>query len=166
MSVCTGAFLLAKTGLLSGKAATTHHGAYTEVAMAYPDILVKRGARFVESGNLASSGVLSSGIDLALHVVERYFGHRATSRLPIENEGRPLRHDLKKRAIAYVSGIAPSMKLGVYITVWAANLFRNYDARDASEIKWLPVLGVRIDPFIAATPRPPICPSVRLENRS
>src|ERR1700730_10893177 len=74
MSVCTGAFLLAKTGLLSGKAATTHHGAYAELAMAFPDIRVKRGARFVESGNLASSGGLSSGIDLALHVVERYFG--------------------------------------------------------------------------------------------
>ncbi len=75
MSVCTGAFLLAKTGLLSGKAATTHHGAYAELAMAFPDIWVKRGARFVESGNLASSGGLSSGIDLALHVVERYFGY-------------------------------------------------------------------------------------------
>lgn len=74
MSVCTGAFVLAKTGLLSGKEVTTHHGAYAELAMAYPDIFVRRGARFVESGNLASSGGLSSGIDLALHVVERYFG--------------------------------------------------------------------------------------------
>ena len=74
MSVCTGAFVLAKTGLLTGKEATTHHGAYAEFAMAFPDIALKRGARFVESGNLASSGGLSSGIDLALHVVERYFG--------------------------------------------------------------------------------------------
>lgn len=80
MSVCTGAFLLAKTGLLSGKSVTTHHGAYAELAMAYPDIRVKRGARFVESGNLASSGGLSSGIDLALHVVERYFGREAAVR--------------------------------------------------------------------------------------
>jgi transcriptional regulator GlxA family with amidase domain/YHS domain-containing protein len=75
MSVCTGAFLLAKTGLLSGKSATTHHGAYAEFAMAFPDVQLKRGARFVESGNLASSGGLSSGIDLALHIVERYYGH-------------------------------------------------------------------------------------------
>jgi len=75
MSVCTGAFLLAKTGLLHGKAVATHHGAYAELGIAYPDVFVKRGARFVESGNLASSGGLSSGIDLALHVVERYFGH-------------------------------------------------------------------------------------------
>jgi transcriptional regulator GlxA family with amidase domain len=76
MSVCTGAFVLAKTGLLSGKPATTYHGAYAELAMMFPDIVVKRGVRFVESGNLASSGGLSSGIDLALRVVERYFGRQ------------------------------------------------------------------------------------------
>ena len=74
MSVCTGAYVLAKTGLLSGKAATTHHSAYTEFAMQFPDIQLKRGARFVEDGNLASSGGLSSGVDLALRVVERYYG--------------------------------------------------------------------------------------------
>ncbi|HLX23186.1 MAG TPA: DJ-1/PfpI family protein [Usitatibacter sp.] len=80
MSVCTGAFVLAKTGLLSGKAATTHHGAFADLAMAFPDIQVKRGARFVESGNVATSGGLSSGIDLALHVVERYFGRTVATR--------------------------------------------------------------------------------------
>jgi transcriptional regulator GlxA family with amidase domain len=74
MSVCTGAFALASTGLLSGKAATTHHSAYTTLATQFPDIQVKRGARFVEAGNLASAGGLSSGIDLALRVVERYYG--------------------------------------------------------------------------------------------
>jgi len=74
MSVCTGAYLLAQTGLLAGKAATTHHGSYIDFARQYPDIRVKRGARFVEDGNLASAGGLSSGIDLALRVVERYYG--------------------------------------------------------------------------------------------
>jgi len=74
MSVCTGAFVLARTGLLSGKAATTHHAAYKEFAMKYPDIQLKRGARYVETGKFASAGGLSSGIDLALRVVERYFG--------------------------------------------------------------------------------------------
>lgn len=74
MSVCTGAYLLAKTGLLKGKAATTHHGAYADFAMQFPDIELRRGARFVEEGNLASAGGLSSGIDLALHIVERYYG--------------------------------------------------------------------------------------------
>src|SRR5580693_5450451 len=53
MSVCTGAFVLAATGLLNGKAATTHHAGYADLEMQYPDIQVKRGARFVEEGNLA-----------------------------------------------------------------------------------------------------------------
>jgi putative intracellular protease/amidase/YHS domain-containing protein len=80
MSVCVGAFVLAKTGLLSGKAATTIHHAYTDLAMQFPDIQVKRGARFVDEGNIASSGGLSSGIDLALHVVERYYGREIAKR--------------------------------------------------------------------------------------
>jgi putative intracellular protease/amidase/YHS domain-containing protein len=74
MSVCTGAFLLASTGLLAGRSATTHHTGYKTLAIAYPDVHVRRGARFVEDGNIASSGGLTSGIDLALRVVERYFG--------------------------------------------------------------------------------------------
>jgi len=79
MSVCTGAFVLASTGLLNGKPATTHHGAYVDLAMQYPDIHVERGARFVETGNLATAGGLTSGIDLALRVVERYFGRYIAS---------------------------------------------------------------------------------------
>ncbi|MGA8142598.1 MAG: DJ-1/PfpI family protein [Candidatus Acidiferrales bacterium] len=75
MSVCTGAFVLAKTGLLSGKSATTHHYSYTDLAMQFPDIHVKRGYRFVEEGNIATAGGLTSGMDLAFRVVERYFGH-------------------------------------------------------------------------------------------
>ena len=80
MSVCTGAFLLAKTGLLSGKAATTFHGAFVSFANEFPDVHLKRGARFVEDGNLASAGGLSSGIDLALRVVERYFGREVAQK--------------------------------------------------------------------------------------
>jgi putative intracellular protease/amidase/YHS domain-containing protein len=74
MSVCTGAFVLAKTGLLDGKSATTFHGAFGSFAMNFPKIQLKRGARFVENGNLATAGGLSSGMDLALRVVERYYG--------------------------------------------------------------------------------------------
>jgi putative intracellular protease/amidase/YHS domain-containing protein len=74
MSVCTGAFVLAKTGLLEGKSATTFHSAFTSFEMQFPKIELKRGARFVENGNLATAGGLSSGIDLALRVVERYYG--------------------------------------------------------------------------------------------
>jgi transcriptional regulator GlxA family with amidase domain len=74
MSVCTGAFLLAETGLLAGRSATTHHSSYRTLAMKYPDVHVQRGVRFVDEGALASAGGLTSGIDLAMHVVQRYFG--------------------------------------------------------------------------------------------
>lgn len=75
MSVCTGAFILAKTGLLAGKAATTHHGSYGRFSMQFRDVKLKRGFRFVEAEpNLATAGGLTSGIDLALRVVERYLG--------------------------------------------------------------------------------------------
>jgi putative intracellular protease/amidase/YHS domain-containing protein len=77
MSVCTGAFLLAKTGLLDGKSATTHHNSYKIFERQFPKIALKRGARFVEAGNLATSGGLTSGMDLAMHVVERYFGRES-----------------------------------------------------------------------------------------
>ena len=75
MSVCNGAYVLAKTGLLDGKSATCHHAGFFMFASMYPSIHLKRGARFVEDGNFASAGGISSGIDLALRVVERYGGH-------------------------------------------------------------------------------------------
>src|SRR5947208_1409877 len=86
MSVCTGAFVLAKTGLLNGKSATTYHGAFGRFAMQFPDVQLKRGARFVENGNLATAGGLSSGIDLALRVVERYYGHHVAQKTAYDLE--------------------------------------------------------------------------------
>lgn len=74
MSVCTGAFQLAKAGLLSGKVATTHHESLDRLEREFPDIHVERGVRFVEGEKISTAGGLTSGTDLALRVVERYFG--------------------------------------------------------------------------------------------
>ncbi len=86
MSVCTGAFVLADTGLLAGKSATTHHSSYNRFAMGYPNVRLEKGVRFVENGNLATAGGLSSGIDLALRVVERYFGSEAAAQTAYQME--------------------------------------------------------------------------------
>jgi transcriptional regulator GlxA family with amidase domain len=80
MSVCTGAFLLAETGLLDGLSATTHHNAYDVFEKKFPKIELVRGPRYVENRNVSSSGGESSGIDLALRVVERYYGADAAKR--------------------------------------------------------------------------------------
>ena len=74
MSVCTGAFQLGKAGLLAGKSATTHHDFFDQFAQAFPDVTLKRGLRFVEEEKISTAGGLYSGIDLALRVVDRYFG--------------------------------------------------------------------------------------------
>ena len=78
MSVCTGAFKLAKAGLLAGQAATTHHEFLDKLEKEYPDMQVKRGVRFVENEHIATAAGLTSGTDLALRVVERYFGREVT----------------------------------------------------------------------------------------
>ena len=75
MSVCTGAFRLAGAGLLDGKPATTHHGYYDDFAKYFPDVKLRKGARYVRGdARVFTSGGLISGIDLALHIVELYFG--------------------------------------------------------------------------------------------
>ena len=75
MSVCTGAFALADAGVLNGKPATTHHSAYTELQRQFPTILVQHGVRYVQSDPIISTAAgLSAGIDLALHIVDRYVG--------------------------------------------------------------------------------------------
>jgi putative intracellular protease/amidase/YHS domain-containing protein len=74
MSVCVGSFVLAEAGLLNGLDATTHHASFTTLAMRYPNVTVKRGLRFVDNGHIATSAGLSASIDLALHVVARYYG--------------------------------------------------------------------------------------------
>ena len=78
LSVCSGAFLLAKTGLLNGLSATTHHNSYDKFEKEYPAIKLVRGVRFVDNGKLVTAGGLTSGIDAALHVLDRVVGRKTT----------------------------------------------------------------------------------------
>ncbi|HET9392553.1 MAG TPA: DJ-1/PfpI family protein [Candidatus Rubrimentiphilum sp.] len=79
MSVCIGAFLLARTGLLDGITATTHHDFYDAFSKEFPKVDVVRGVRYVEHDRIASAGGLTSGIELALRVVERYYGEKTAA---------------------------------------------------------------------------------------
>lgn len=75
MSVCTGASLLAAYGLLDGQTATTHHAYQQSMQKKYPAVRFVSGTRFVENGKIATAGGLTSGIDLALHIVAEYYGN-------------------------------------------------------------------------------------------
>jgi transcriptional regulator GlxA family with amidase domain len=75
-SVCTGAFLLARAGLLDGRRATTHWAACHELERRYPATAVQRDAIFVRDGQVWSSAGVSAGMDLALALVEEDLGRK------------------------------------------------------------------------------------------
>lgn len=75
-STCTGAFLLAKTGLLDGLSATTHHDFFDSFEKDFPKVKLVRDARFVDNGKFITAGGLTSGIDGALHIVDRMHGRQ------------------------------------------------------------------------------------------
>jgi transcriptional regulator GlxA family with amidase domain len=79
VSICTGAQHLARVGLLDGMAATTHHEFFDAFAKEFPNIELRRGLRFVDNGRIATAGGLTSGIDMALHIVARYFGEETAA---------------------------------------------------------------------------------------
>jgi len=73
-SVCTGALLLAKAGLLDGRQATTHWASCAELARRYPQVSVEPDRIFVRDGNVATSAGVTAGMDLALALVEEDLG--------------------------------------------------------------------------------------------
>lgn len=82
-SVCTGAMLLAAAGLLRGRRAATHHGAIADLQAAGADVI---DARVVDDGELVSCGGVTSGIDLALWLVERHASREIAARVEREME--------------------------------------------------------------------------------
>jgi transcriptional regulator GlxA family with amidase domain len=87
LSVCTGALLLARAGLLENCSATTHHTAYAELKEASPRTTVVEGQRFVQaSPAIMTAGGISAGIDLSLHMVELLAGSQARAAAEEEME--------------------------------------------------------------------------------
>lgn len=106
-SVCTGAMLLARAGLLAGRPAVTHHAAIDDLRAA--GAIVIDDARVVDDGDILSAGGVTSGLDLALWIVERELGGPAAERV-----AREMEHERRSRiwprdfADARPSGADPS----------------------------------------------------------
>ena len=82
-SVCTGSMLLGFAGLLEGHHATTHWRSLGWMRESFPSVTVEYDKHVVEDGRIFTSAGISAGIDMALKVVERYYGGdiaRATAR--------------------------------------------------------------------------------------
>lgn len=74
MSVCTGAAILGRAGLLDGRDVTTWYGAIDGLRAMLPRARVHEGRRFIDTGNIITTAGVSAGIDGALHLVARLLG--------------------------------------------------------------------------------------------
>jgi transcriptional regulator GlxA family with amidase domain len=112
-SICSGAFLLAATGLLAGRRATTHWRAAAELARRHPELAVDPNVLFVDEGNLLTSAGATAGIDLCLHLVRRDFGAAVaadTARMavaPLQREGGQAQFIAEARPPAEGESLAP-----------------------------------------------------------
>lgn len=100
-SVCTGAFLLAQQGLLEGKGATTHWEDVADLGAALAGSEVTDAVRWVDAGDIVTSGGLTSGIHMALHLVAREHGEemaiRTARQLDLEWDPQGARPDWPTR---------------------------------------------------------------------
>ena len=90
-TICSGAFVLAETGLLDGKSATTHWAFADQFRTRYPQIALKPERLITDEGDLFCSGGYNAGIDLCLYLVEKYCGHEValqSSKSVISDIGR------------------------------------------------------------------------------
>ena len=83
-SICTGAFLLAAAGLLDGKTCTTHWKYTRKLQSRYPRLKVQENVLFTEKDGLFTSAGIASGVDMALHIVEKEMGAHFTHKVARE----------------------------------------------------------------------------------
>jgi putative intracellular protease/amidase len=109
MSVCTGALVLAKAGLLDGQTATTFHGVIDYLAEAAPKAKVVYDQRFVDNGKIITTAGLSSGVDGALHLVAKYSGQGEAESLALVLE-YTWETDSKNARAAYADRYLPNFQ--------------------------------------------------------
>jgi AraC family transcriptional activator FtrA len=74
VTICSGVFALARTGLLDGRTATTHWGRAERLRGEFPKVIVQPDVLYVDHGDVATSGGAGAGIDLCLHLVRKDHG--------------------------------------------------------------------------------------------
>src|ERR1700733_11109516 len=116
VSICSGAFVLAATGLLDGKRATTHWRYAEELASRFPKIRVDPGVLYVDEGSLLTSAGSAAGIDLCLHIVRCDYGAEIANRvarrlvMPPHRDGGQAQYVQNPVDSRAAGGLAPLMQ--------------------------------------------------------
>ncbi|MHA4846467.1 GlxA family transcriptional regulator [Flavitalea antarctica] len=116
-SVCTGAFILAEAGLFNGKNCTTHWKYFSRFSLKYPQANLKRDRLFVVEDHIYSSAGVSSGIDLALYILEEQFGTK-------------LAIDVAKEVVVYLRRGESDPQLSIFLQYRNHLDTRIHDAQD------------------------------------
>jgi len=112
-SICSGAFILAATGVLDGRRATTHWRAASELARRHPAIEVDAHVLYVDNGNLLTSAGAAAGLDLCLHLVRQDLGAEVAARvarevvMPLERAGGQAQFIVHEPPAAEGTSLAP-----------------------------------------------------------
>jgi AraC family transcriptional activator FtrA len=114
-SICSGVFVLAAAGLLTGKTVTTHWRYAEKLAQRYPDIVVQSDTLYVDQGQIITSAGSAAGLDMLLHIVRKDYGNKIANKvaqrlvIPVHREGgqaqflpRPLAPDEEGRLSALI----------------------------------------------------------------
>jgi transcriptional regulator GlxA family with amidase domain len=111
-STCTGAFVLARAGLLSGRSCTTHWKRTDDLQAQFPSVRVLKGHLYVHDGNITTSAGITSGIDMTLDFIEREHGAAVAAQVAREMVVYLRREGMQKQEsiyLAYRSHIDPAI---------------------------------------------------------
>jgi len=116
VSICSGVFVLAATGLLDGKRATTHWRYADRLISRFPKIRVEPDVLYVDEGNILTSAGSAAGIDLCLHIVRRDYGAEVANEIarrlvmPPHREGGQAQYVRDPIRSAAAGGLAPLLQ--------------------------------------------------------
>jgi putative intracellular protease/amidase len=132
MSVCNGAFIIAKAGLLDGATATTFYGLLEELKTAAPRTTVVNDQRFVDNGRVITTAGLSSGIDGSLHLVSKMLGMGRAQEIALnmEYDWRP---DSRYARAALADRLIPRIRVE---EVTEAHVLSTEGTREAWQKTW------------------------------
>lgn len=129
-SICSGAFVLAATGLLDGRRAATHWRYADALQAAYPKVWVDSSVLYVEEGQLLTSAGSAAGIDLMLHVIRSDFGAEAANSVARRLVVPPHRNGGQAQFIERPVAVCPHSKLTTLLDKMRADVTKNWTIPD------------------------------------
>jgi transcriptional regulator GlxA family with amidase domain len=163
VSVCSGAFILAATGLAAGRSVSTHHICGEALAKRFPEIAVDTNQRIIDHADILSAGGFMAWVDVGLFLVERFLGSAVRA-----ETARFVLSDPSAREAGYFAGFAPRQMHGDQAVLKAQQWVHIRDGQDASLASMAAAAGLErrtfLRRFVSATGMTPIeyCRAVRI----